>query len=56
MERALSFPRDSSGREMCVAPEFRPDHRCLLRSPWAERAERSFYASPVGLQKAELQK
>lgn len=37
MERALSFPRDCSGRKVCVAPEFRPGHHCLLPSPWAER-------------------
>lgn len=49
MERALSFPRDSSGREVCIAPEFRPGHRCLLPSLWVKSGEKSFNASPVGL-------
>lgn len=56
VERVLCFPRNCSGRDSCVAPEFRPVSHFLLPLPWTENAEKSFYTSPIGLWKQELQK
>lgn len=54
VERALFVLRDCSGREVCVASEFRAVYHCVL--PSAESGGERFYTSPVGLWKVEFQK